>query len=140
MRLAAPLVGLSPRCWLAAVLLQLADPARTSSDEYIVPLPTDIARQPAASGDRGARRWRRFLLTAGETLRRGVARHWWSACRSALLLHRSPRLRRAFEPWVAALAAAPLVLAYPLFLVLFGRSPADHRGDRLRRPPCRRWR
>ena len=32
-------------------------------------------------------------------------------------------MRAAFEPWVAVLAAAPLVLAYPLFLVLFGRSP-----------------
>ena len=31
-------------------------------------------------------------------------------------------MRRSFEPWVAVLAAAPLVLAYPLFLVLFGRS------------------
>ncbi len=40
----------------------------------------------------------------------------------ALLLHWRVRLRAAFESWVAALAAAPLVLAYPLFLVLFGRS------------------
>ena len=29
-------------------------------------------------------------------------------------------MRRSFEPWVAVLAAAALVLAYPLFLVLFG--------------------
>jgi ABC-type nitrate/sulfonate/bicarbonate transport system permease component len=33
-------------------------------------------------------------------------------------------LRRAIEDWVAAFAAAPLVLAFPLFLVLFGRSSA----------------
>jgi len=31
-------------------------------------------------------------------------------------------LRLATEGWVAALAAAPLVLIYPLFLVLFGRN------------------
>ena len=31
-------------------------------------------------------------------------------------------LRLATETWVAALAAAPIVLMYPLFLVIFGRS------------------
>lgn len=31
-------------------------------------------------------------------------------------------LREATESWVAALAAAPLILAYPLFMVIFGRS------------------
>lgn len=38
------------------------------------------------------------------------------------LLHRARLLRLAIESWVAALAAAPIVLAYPLFLVMFGRS------------------
>jgi ABC-type nitrate/sulfonate/bicarbonate transport system permease component len=40
------------------------------------------------------------------------------------LLYRFRPLRRAVEDWVAAFAAAPLVLAFPLFLVLFGRSSA----------------
>ena len=40
------------------------------------------------------------------------------------LLYRWSALRRAVMDWVAALAAAPLVLAFPLFLVIFGRSPA----------------
>ena len=31
-------------------------------------------------------------------------------------------LRQATETWVAAIAAAPLVLMYPLYLVIFGRS------------------
>ena len=31
-------------------------------------------------------------------------------------------MRAATETWVAALASAPIVLAYPLFLVVFGRS------------------
>ena len=38
------------------------------------------------------------------------------------LLHRWRPLRRAVLDWVAAMAAAPLVLAFPLFLVMFGRS------------------
>lgn len=63
----------------------------------------------------------RFLLTSAETfaaglliLTAGVPAGFW--------LYHSRPFRRAFEPWVAAWAAAPLVLAYPLFLVLFGRS------------------
>ena len=38
------------------------------------------------------------------------------------LLFRYRALRLAFETWVGALAAAPIVLMYPLFLVIFGRS------------------
>jgi NitT/TauT family transport system permease protein len=38
------------------------------------------------------------------------------------LLYRFRTLRLACETWVAALAAAPIVLMYPLFLVIFGRS------------------
>ena len=38
------------------------------------------------------------------------------------LLYRWRPLRRAVLDWVAAMAAAPLVLAFPLFLVMFGRS------------------
>ena len=37
-------------------------------------------------------------------------------------LHRFDVLRRATETWVAAFASAPIVLMYPLFLVIFGRS------------------
>ena len=39
------------------------------------------------------------------------------------MLYRWRPLRRAVLDWVAAMAAAPLVLAFPLFLVMFGRSP-----------------
>ena len=38
------------------------------------------------------------------------------------LLYRFALWRRALEDWIGALAAAPIVLAFPLFLVLFGRS------------------
>jgi len=64
---------------------------------------------------------RRFLLTAAETFAAGLFVAV-AGTGLGLLLHRSPRLRLAFEGWVATFAAAPLVLAYPLFLVLFGRS------------------
>jgi len=39
-----------------------------------------------------------------------------------MLLYRFRLLRVATETWVAALASAPIVLMYPLFLVIFGRS------------------
>jgi NitT/TauT family transport system permease protein len=39
-----------------------------------------------------------------------------------LLLYRVALLRAATETWIAALASAPTVLLYPLFLVIFGRS------------------
>ena len=39
-----------------------------------------------------------------------------------VLLHRIRTLRLATETWVAAMASAPTVLMYPLFLVIFGRS------------------
>jgi len=38
------------------------------------------------------------------------------------LLWRRPILAAAYEPWLAALFAAPIILLYPLFLVMFGRS------------------
>ena len=39
-----------------------------------------------------------------------------------VLLHRLRMVRLATETWIAAMASAPLVLMYPLFLVIFGRS------------------
>lgn len=63
----------------------------------------------------------RFLLTAGEALIAGVMISVVGIA-AGLLLSRVTLLRRAMETWVAAFAAAPVVLAYPLFLVIFGRS------------------
>lgn len=39
------------------------------------------------------------------------------------VLYRQPLLGQAYESWFAAAFAAPLVLLYPLFLVIFGRGP-----------------
>jgi ABC-type nitrate/sulfonate/bicarbonate transport system permease component len=38
------------------------------------------------------------------------------------LLYRRPLLGRAYESWIGALFSAPMVLLYPMFLVIFGRS------------------
>jgi ABC-type nitrate/sulfonate/bicarbonate transport system permease component len=40
------------------------------------------------------------------------------------LLWRKPRLGEAYTPWIGAAFAAPTVLLFPLFLVLFGRGYA----------------
>ena len=41
---------------------------------------------------------------------------------AGVLLYQVRLLRMATETWVAAFAAAPTVLLYPLFLVIFGRN------------------
>ncbi len=114
----APLVGLASIIALFAVLQALIQFDVISA--YVVPLPTDVfgslSRVIVEENVPG-----RFALTVGETLAAGVL-ILLAGLPAGLLLHRSPRMRAAFEPWVAAFAAAPLVLAYPLFLVLFGRS------------------
>lgn len=46
----------------------------------------------------------------------GVAIGYW--------LHRVKKAGLAYTSWVAAAASAPLVLIYPLFLVIFGRNAA----------------
>jgi NitT/TauT family transport system permease protein len=63
----------------------------------------------------------RFVATASEALGASVLIILFGIP-TGILLQRSRTLRAAFEIWVAAMAAAPLVLAYPLFLVIFGRS------------------
>jgi len=63
----------------------------------------------------------RFLVTAREA--------FWATMLLAVfgvgicvLLYRVKLVRDATETWVAAMASAPTVLMYPLFLVIFGRS------------------
>ena len=63
----------------------------------------------------------RFLLTAGECLVAGVMLTLFGVT-GGVLMHRFKLLQQACETWVAALASAPFVLMYPLFLVIFGRN------------------
>jgi ABC-type nitrate/sulfonate/bicarbonate transport system permease component len=89
-------------------------------NRFIVPLPSEVAesfRRVIVEEDI----LHRFLLTAWECLAAGILLTIFGVAIGALL-HRVQLLRRACETWVAAMASAPLVLAYPLFLVLFGRS------------------
>jgi NitT/TauT family transport system permease protein len=89
-------------------------------NRYIVPLPSQVA----------ASFWRviteedilhRFLFTAWECFAAGVLLIVFGIV-IGILFHGVRLLRTACENWVGAMAAAPIVLAYPLFLVLFGRS------------------
>jgi NitT/TauT family transport system permease protein len=116
---AAPLLGI---LLIIALLALLQFAIRIDwLDAYTVPLPTDIlAALPRLFAEEHV--VARFAITAGETFAAGLMA-LVTGLAAGIVLHRWQHLRTAFEPWVAVLAAAPLVLAYPLFLVLFGRGP-----------------
>lgn len=87
---------------------------------YVVPLPSQIllAIPRIVAEEHVAER---FVQTALELL--------WAAAMLAtigigigVLFYRFRVLRQACETWVGAMASAPIVLLYPLFLVAFGRS------------------
>jgi ABC-type nitrate/sulfonate/bicarbonate transport system permease component len=88
--------------------------------EYIVPPPSQVIE---AFGRVVMQEHivRRFFLTIGECLTAGVMITVFGIA-GGMLLHRYRLLQQAVETWVAALAAAPVVLAYPLFMVIFGRN------------------
>jgi ABC-type nitrate/sulfonate/bicarbonate transport system permease component len=89
-------------------------------NRYIVPMPSQIAgafERVILEEDIP----HRFLLTATECLSAGLLITLVGII-GGVLLHRLRLLRLATETWVAAMASAPTVLMYPLFLVIFGRS------------------
>jgi NitT/TauT family transport system permease protein len=89
-------------------------------NRFIVPRPTEIlAAVPRILLEEDV--LSRFLLTTGEAFSACVLVTIFGVA-GGVLLHRFEVLRQATETWVAAVAAAPLVLMYPLYLVLFGRS------------------
>lgn len=63
----------------------------------------------------------RFFFTAAECLATGILLTVFGIL-GGVILQRYELLRQATETWVAAMAAAPVVLAYPLFMVIFGRN------------------
>jgi NitT/TauT family transport system permease protein len=63
----------------------------------------------------------RFLLTATEALTASILVTFFGVAGGVILYH-FRLLRAATETWIAAIAAAPLVLIYPLYLVIFGRN------------------
>lgn len=89
-------------------------------NHFIVPLPSEVAnafgRVIVEENIAG-----RFRMTFLEAFAAG-AMITVIGVALGLLLFRFTILRAATETWVAALASAPTVLMYPLFLVIFGRS------------------
>jgi NitT/TauT family transport system permease protein len=63
----------------------------------------------------------RFALTMYESFAASLLVAMFGIAGGALL-YRFRLLRQATETWVAAIVAAPLVLMYPLYLVIFGRN------------------
>jgi len=116
-----PLPALLGLGTLVAALLVVEFLIRAGAiNRYIVPLPSQIV----------VSFWRviveedildRFLLTSGEALAATVLLTVVGMA-FGILLYRVRLLRLACETWIAALASAPIVLMYPLFLVIFGRS------------------
>jgi ABC-type nitrate/sulfonate/bicarbonate transport system permease component len=89
--------------------------------KFIVPPPSEIAM----SFERiivEEHVLQRFVATGSEVLT-AAAMLTIIGVSIGVLLFQVDILRRATETWVAAMAAAPIVLMYPLFLVIFGRSP-----------------
>ena len=63
----------------------------------------------------------RFVLTLTECLTAGVMLTVFGVA-GGVIMHRFKLLQQACETWVAAMASAPIVLMYHLFLVIFGRN------------------
>jgi len=63
----------------------------------------------------------RFILTAAECLAAGIMITVFGIA-GGVLIHGFRLLQQAIETWIAAMAAAPVVLCYPLFMVIFGRN------------------
>jgi ABC-type nitrate/sulfonate/bicarbonate transport system permease component len=118
MSVAAAIVGIAT---FAVIVLVVEVLVRASIiNPFIVPLPSAVGAaipRILAEENVGHRFWQTTqeaifasLLVAIVGIGAGIA------------LQRFRRLRLATETWIAALAAAPIVLMYPLFLVIFGRS------------------
>jgi NitT/TauT family transport system permease protein len=104
---------------LFLAFLQWAVPAGLIN-QFAVPPPLDVLHAfPRLVTEEDA--WARFLDTAIEAV---IASVLVAVCGigSGVLLYQVRLLRMATETWVAAFAAAPTVLVYPLFLVIFGRN------------------
>lgn len=115
---AAPLLGLLT---LVAALVLVEALIRVGVvNKFVVPLPSQVlAAIPRIVAEEGVPH--RFWQTTQEALAASVLLVVVGVA-IGMLLFRFRLLRSACETWVAALASAPIVLMYPLFLVIFGRS------------------
>jgi ABC-type nitrate/sulfonate/bicarbonate transport system permease component len=119
-RLLPPALGLGT---LAAAILLVEIMIRLGAiNRFVVPLPSEIAMalgRVVVEEDISER----FRQTFFEAFAAGAAITVVGVS-LGILLYRFDLLRRATETWVAAMASAPTVLMYPLFMVIFGRSAA----------------
>ncbi len=114
----APLIGLLGLVAFLAVMEALIRANVIS--RFIVPPPSEIVESfKRVIVEEGIPH--RFLLTLTECLVTGVMLTVFGIA-GGVLMHRFKLLQRACETWVAAWASAPIVLMYPLFLVIYGRS------------------
>jgi NitT/TauT family transport system permease protein len=89
-------------------------------NRFIIPLPSEIiAAFPRVIVEEHV--LQRFMLTMGEAVSASIL-VTVVGISGGVLLYQLRILREATEVWVAAMASAPTVLVYPLFLVIFGRS------------------
>jgi NitT/TauT family transport system permease protein len=89
-------------------------------NRFVIPPPSEIiASFPRVIVEEHV--LRRFGFTLAECLTAGVMLTVFGVA-GGVLMHRFKLLQQACETWVAALASAPVVLCYPLFLVIFGRN------------------
>jgi len=99
--------------WQAGVMIGLVG-------NLVAPAPTAIAASfPALIAEeellpRFAQTFAEAFAAASLAVLVGTTLGWW--------LHAKKWAGRAYENWFATCAAAPLVLLYPLFLVIFGRN------------------
>ena len=114
--------GHGGRAWLAGAFLLVAEILIQTDviSRFIVPPPSEIigsfyrviTKEHVLT---------RFLLTAAECLTAGAMITVFGIA-GGVLMHRFKLLQQACETWVAAMASAPVVLMYPLFMVIFGRN------------------
>ncbi|MGE0565198.1 MAG: ABC transporter permease [Pseudolabrys sp.] len=115
---APPFVGVGSLVVFFVVLEFLIDAGVIS--KFIVPPPSEIfesferiiVEESVIS---------RFFFTATECLIASVMLIV-TGVTVGVIMERYSLLRRACETWVGAMAAAPIVLTYPLFMVIFGRN------------------
>ena len=115
---AAPALGLATLIGFFVVIEALI---RTGAiNRFVVPLPSQVlAAIPRIVVEESVPH--RFWQTTQEAFWASVLLVI-AGVALGMLMFRFRLLRSACETWVAALASAPVVLMYPLFLVIFGRS------------------
>lgn len=87
---------------------------------FLVPPPSEmLAAIPALCRDEGL--VAKFLVTLG-TVFVAILAAAFIGIPFGWFMYRRPAFGLAYEPWLGAVFSAPLVLLYPLFMVIFGRG------------------